>query len=235
MRITLVLFAFLTSFCSLGKEVATFGAIVFPPHTTFDEKTKECVGDSIISTRHILRQYDIEMDVVCASAIRIYKLIESGDADITINVKSTNALKQNVTFIDIPYQSLSLALYSHESIASQRTISGIRGFDYHGQRERLLANGFEFVDLPNSLSALQVFIKRRSSHLISYQGPVEYYLKEFSEKLQEPLMVTPLLSVDTFYAISKKSHLATELKAAFDGYAEKHKINYFRKKPVVFP
>ena len=235
MRITLVLLVLLTSFSSLGEELATFGAIVFPPHTTFDDKTKECVGDSIISTRHILRQYDIEMDVVCASAIRIYKLIESGKVDITINVKSTNALKHNVTFINTPYQSLSLALYSHESIASQRTISAIRGFDYHGQRQRLLANGFEFVDLPNSLSALQVFVKRRSSHLISYQGPAEYYLREFTEKLQEPLMVTPLLSVDTHYAISKKSLYTAKLQAAFNDYAQKHKFDYFREKPVVFP
>ena len=235
MRILFILLTLLTSFFCAGKETVTFGAIVFPPNTVYNARTKECIGDSIRETRRILHQYQFKMDVVCASAIRIYKLIETGEVDITINVKSTHALKQNVTFVDTPYQPLFLVLYTHKNIASQKIVSGIRGFDYHGQRQQMQAQGFEFVDLPNTLSALQVFLKKRSSHLISYRGPVSYYLRNLNTAFDEPVTVTPLFNVNTFYAIGKKSEHVVRLKEVLNDYAIKHNLQYFRKEVGVIP
>ncbi|MFT6990583.1 MAG: hypothetical protein ACJASL_002561, partial [Paraglaciecola sp.] len=53
-----------------------------------------------------------------------------------------------------------------------KTVAAIRGFSYHGFRTKLTTQGYDFFDLPTSISAIQLFLKKRSSHLISYRSPM---------------------------------------------------------------
>lgn len=54
------------------------GVFLIPPDITIDEKTKKCVGREINVTRRILSEYGINLSVVCAPAMRIYRMIEDG-------------------------------------------------------------------------------------------------------------------------------------------------------------
>lgn len=86
----------------------------------------------------------------------------------TINIKSTKALANLVEFSKTPFRKLVLNLYSHSDAKNFSTISAVRGFDYQGYREKYAKEGVEFIDLPSTISAIRVFIKRRSNHLLSY-------------------------------------------------------------------
>ena len=88
----------------------TLGILVFPPHSILDEVSNECVGRSVTITKKILAEYAINIDVVCAPPIRIYRLIENAKVDLTINIKSTKALPKNIVFVDTPFSTLSLDL-----------------------------------------------------------------------------------------------------------------------------
>ena len=156
-------------------------------------------------------------------------MIQSGEVDITINVKSTKALRDHADFVAIPYQRLTLALYQHQPYSSEKIVSGIRGFDYHGERLNMVNLGFKFIDLPNTQSAVQVFVKKRSTHLISYRGPADYYLQQFEQKLTEQIRMTPLLEVDTHYAVGKKSRYSKKIIDALNDYAKRHDLKYFRE------
>lgn len=215
------------NFAVNGRESATLGAILFPPNATVDKVTNECVGQSIELTRTILAFDEIDLEVVCASAIRIYKMLEVGEVDFTINIKSTRALADNVIFSDIPYQMLTLNLYSYNNAQNVKTVAAIRGFDYHGNRQKMTRNGYEFFDLPNSISAIQVFVKQRSGHLISYAGPVNYYQQAQTSWPKEGVEISSILEVDTFYAVAKSSAKSSRLLKTFNNFAAQKKLRYF--------
>lgn len=227
MKKVVVFFLLLFSVSASCRESVTFGAIIFPPNTLLDKETNVCVGEGIDKTRLILSQYDIDMEVICASAIRIYKLIEQGKIDLTINVKSTRALSKSVGFTDTPYQLLKLNLYRHTADPKGKTIAAIRGFDYHGNRQRLEHEGYRFVDLPNSLSAIELFVRGRSSHLISYKGPVDYYTKELSLPLNEDVVEQRILEVPAYYAITSDSAVSDLLSEIFRQVAARQELSYF--------
>jgi polar amino acid transport system substrate-binding protein len=151
---------------------------VFPPDSRLDEVTQKCIGAFIDVTEKIMAEYTIKLDVICAPPIRIYKLLENADIDFTINIESTEALPDDHVFVETPYQTLYLDLYTHNKLTSIKEVAAIRGFGYHGYRNKMLANGYTFFDLPTSISAIQVFLKKRSRHLISYRAPVDYYINE---------------------------------------------------------
>lgn len=162
----------------IANESVTLGTLVFPPHTLIDEQINECVGDFISITKKILSEYDINVDVVCSPSVRVYRLLKNADINFTINVKSTKALPKDIIFVDTPFGTLNLELYAHNSVDSTKSVAAIRGFSYHDYRNKLKLQGYEFIDLPTSISAIQLFLKKRSSHLIFYRSPVDYYIQE---------------------------------------------------------
>lgn len=111
-------------------EQVTIGAILFPPGVMMDENTKKCVGRNIDITRKLLLKYGISLQLVCASPLRIYRMIEDNDADFTINIKSTKALISHVEFSQTPFRKIVLNIYSHSDAKEVSTISAVRGFDY---------------------------------------------------------------------------------------------------------
>lgn len=203
------------------------GAIIFPPSSEIDYKTNQCVGRSIDITRHILEEYYIELDVTCASAIRIYKLIENGDIDLIINVKSTSALSNNVTFIEPAYGVLKVNLYERLTDKPQRVISAIRGFDYIGNRDRYASEGFEFIDLPNSISVARVFEKKRSDYMLTYEKPVRYFIEQGLVTMSDDIKVTPLAEANNYYAVVKSSPKRSLLVKTLEDYAEKNEYKLF--------
>jgi polar amino acid transport system substrate-binding protein len=223
---TLLIGVFLSSSLCAAEQV-TMGVLLFPPDITIDEKTKRCVGRNIDITRKLLLEYGVTMQVVCASPMRIYRMIEDSEVDLTINIKSTKALASHVEFSKVPFRKLVLNMYSHSDAKEFSTISAVRGFDYQGYRENYSKEGFEFIDLPSTISAIQVFIKHRSDYLLSYESPVLNFTNEKKLLIPDTVSVTPLLEIDTFYAISNKSIYLDKLKYIFNDYALKHNAHYF--------
>ncbi len=210
-----------------ASEVVHMGAVIFPPSSEIDKKTNQCVGSSIDVTKHILKQYDIELEVTCASAIRIYKLVENGDIDLTINVKSTSALTDNVIFMQPAYGLLKIGLYERITEKPQKVISVIRGFGYAGFRDIYASNGFEFIDLPNSISVLRVFERHRSDYMLAYERPVKHFVEQGLVTLGDDVKVTPLFETNNYFAIAKKSPKKELLIKVLEDYAKKNNGRMF--------
>lgn len=210
-----------------SKPKVVLGVLLFEPFSAIDPKTNSCVGKVIDITKQILSEYEIDVAVVCANASRIYRMIENAEVDLTINVKTTTALAENAEFIDLPFRKLELNLYTRIAAAQRRTVAAIRGFDYNGYRLTLSHKGYEFIDLPNALSASRLFEKGRAVNLISYSGPVDYFVKNNTLTIDEKILITPLDSTTSHYAISKKSSHIQVLLQAFNDYAKKHNFDYF--------
>ena len=181
-----------------ARESVTLGTLVFPPHARIDELTNKCVGGFVTITKKILADYNLDVDVVCAPPIRIYRLLASADVDFTINIKSTKALPLDIVFVETPFSMLNLEFYTHKNTQAIKTVAAIRGFGYHGFRTKLIEEGYEFFDLPTSTAAIQLFLKKRSSHLISYRSPVESYITDKKLKIKGEMSTLPLIDVPTY-------------------------------------
>ncbi|MEW9797082.1 hypothetical protein [Alteromonas sp. CYL-A6] len=205
----------------------TLGASLFPPSAYIDEGSGKCVGENIEVASKILAHYNIELEVVCALPIRMYRLVERSEVDFTVNVKSTRALKPYVELIEPPLKQLIINLYHHGAQGDFRTISAIRGFDYEGGRQRLTEQHYQFIDLPTAASALELFLKGRSDALISYQSNVLHLQRQTALVLPEGIKVTPLLRVNAYFAVAKGSPHFELLKRVFNDYAEQHQLTYF--------
>ena len=72
-----VFVVFLTLSYAQAKTAITMGVVLFPPDVTIDEKTKECVGSAITTTRELLLEYGFKLHVVCAPAQRIIRLLQN--------------------------------------------------------------------------------------------------------------------------------------------------------------
>lgn len=189
----------------------TFGVIVFPPLSVILPGSKECVGEAIDRTRHIIESSGHQFKFVCAPPARIYKMMELGQVDFTINVKSTKLLKPHTTFVEPLFTLLNLQMYEYEKDAA-KTISGIRGFDYLGFREKLIEEGYTFSDLSTPKDSVAMFFKGRTKALITYQRPISHYLKNYlGDVLPKGIIKKDLLSMGTYYGVSKQSKHHDEL------------------------
>ena len=218
---------------SATEQRVTLGSVLFPPNTQFDEATGECIGENIDVTRAILASYEVQLDVVCALPIRMYRMIQNSEVDFTVNIKTTRALKPYVEFIDPPYDQLVLNLYKYSSSSQTKTISAIRGFDYNGYRQKYMDQNYEFIDLPTAVSAIQVFLKQRSDALISYQSNVVYLQRNNAMVFPKEVIITPLIKVDTHYAIARGSPHFDLLWGVFNDYASKNNLTYFSASSLV--
>ena len=148
----------------VAEQKVTMGLVVFPPYSILEEQTNKCVGRFIEITKKILTDYSIQLGAVCAPPARLFRLLEKAEIDFTINIKSTVALPKNVDFVEPPFSTLQLDLYSHKQNKLDNSVAAIRGYSYHGFRAKLVDQHYKFFDLPNSISAIQLFLKKRSSH-----------------------------------------------------------------------
>lgn len=208
-------------------KTVTFGAALFPPSAYFDKSTGECIGENIDVTKKILVNYNIKLEVVCALPVRMYRLVQNSEVDFTVNVKLTRALKPYVEFVEPPIKPLVINLYRYGTKDEFKTISAIRGFDYNGGRQKFVDQNYEFIDLPTAISALQLFLKRRSDALISYQSNILHLQQQNEMMFPKDVIITPLLKVDAYFAIAKGSEHFDLLNYILKDYAQKHKLQYF--------
>ena len=225
-KIVIFIFIVLSTQVSAKKNV-TLGIPVFPPYSVIDELANQCVGDFISVTKKILADSGFTVDVVCAPPTRIYRALKSAEIDFIINVKSTKSLPKDIVFVDTPFNILSLNLYAHKNAQTIASIAAIDGFSYHGFRTKYTEQGYEFLNMPTSISAIQLFLKGQSSHLISYRSPFEYHIQDKKIELKDEVSILPLLDVPTFYGISAQSPHLEKLKTILEEYASMHQLSLF--------
>ena len=212
---------------SAEQQSVILGASLFPPSAYIDKSTGECVGENIDVATRVLSQYNIKLEVVCALPIRMYRMVENAEVDFTVNVKLTRALEPHVEFIEPPLKQLVINLYRFGENTDYKTISAIRGFDYNGTRRKLVDQKYRFVDLPTAESALQLFLKRRSDALISYQSNVIHIKQQNGIVFPDTITAMPLLKVNAYFGVAKGSAKFDLIKRVFTEYAEKHGLEYF--------
>lgn len=231
MRILLFALLMLTTFAGAADMEIRFGVHHFPPYIVLDS-TGNCDGQAVELTRTILQKDGVKVTLVCATAARLYKMLQSGEVDLTINIKHTKALPDDVSFVEPPYAQLTLVLLTHGAAVAREahpTIAAIRGFDYHGQRALLSEQGYRFIDLPDSISAVELFVKGRSSALLTYDGPFNYYLQQqglpFARHYQRQVLET----IDTHYVISGQSQHQDYIRQTIQHYASANKLSYLSR------
>ena len=223
--------SFLFLLCSpsalAGTEVK-LGLLLFPPDVMLDHETNECVGKNVTITRELLAGYDINVQVICSSHLRIYPMIVNGEVDLTINIKSTETLARHVGFTDVPFGNITLNLYTHIKPTQAKSISAVMGYDYQGYRLKYSQQGFNFIDLPSTISALQVFLKEKTDYLLSYDHPIENYMSQKKLSWNNRVTITTLQKIDTYYAVVSRSPHYDKLMQAFNDFAVKNQVEYLK-------
>ncbi|MGS2720793.1 hypothetical protein [Paraglaciecola aestuariivivens] len=223
----LVLLTIFFSHFGLAKDSVVMGVLIFPPFVMLDEKTSECKGDVIDRTREILADYIKTLEILCAPPSRMYSLMDNHKIDFTIHTKHTPSLPSDTLYVDTPFGEYSISLYSHNAAKSKNDIAAIKGFTYLGFRDKLKQQGYEFFDMPNTISAIQLFIKKKSSHLIAYDSAVEFYTGEKELDLSKDISKKVITKIVSHFAISAQSPLKSDLEAWFNDYAKKHQLSHF--------
>jgi polar amino acid transport system substrate-binding protein len=191
-------------FAQIINNKITVGLSVLPP---FSEmlSDNQCGGTYVDAVKQLIYESSpFDVSVVCAPPIRIYRMIEAGNVDLTINVKTTKRLIQHVTFHPMLFSNLSLVLYTHEN-RPEKSIAAIRGFDYHGFRQKFTEEDYQFVDVPNGMDAVEIFLRERSASLLLYEGTFEWYLSKNNEVLIKNIIKSDLQLVPTYFAVSNRS------------------------------
>lgn len=213
----------LLSFGSFATTV-TIGVHQFPPYTFVDGD--HCGGPAIEQTKRILADYNIELATVCLTPARMYKMLQSGEIDLSINVRSTKALAEQ-DFAEPYFTMLHLILVDGDPRwlnRNQKLVAAIRGFDYHGQRQQLTARGFSFYDAANADDAVEMFFKGRTSHLITYEAPFRALMQR--DQITTEYVMHRIADVPTFYVLSSQSMHRDLLKSVFAHYALQHRCQH---------
>ncbi|MBT0586730.1 substrate-binding periplasmic protein [Alteromonas oceanisediminis] len=207
----------------------TLGVLEFPPFSYTDEATGDCTGSAIELTREILASYSLSVEAICAPALRVYSMLESSEIDFTINIKSTPYIQNKVRFSQIPFGLLHIMLVSHERRGFENMVSAIRGFGYHGVRQKMLERGFVFQDTPGSIDAIKMFLRGRTRHLLTYEGPFNYHLARQTDADMRNFTIDPLLTVPTYFAVSQRSPYSDQLIHVFDTHAKLNNLSRFEE------
>lgn len=226
-KLTIILVILNLSFNAHGKQAITYGAISFPPTIVKNLETGECTGPTVSFVQTVFAESNLGLETVCGPPARIFKLIQSGEADFTINIKSTSSLLPYVEFLDPPFTMLQVKFYSHTEYENELFAAAIRGYEYSGMREVLKKEGYSFIDFPDSDSAIQFFLKGRVKNLLSYRAPYDYFLRSYGNRLGDKIAKRTMIAIPTHFAIARNSKNLKEVKAAIKNYARAHKVSVF--------
>lgn len=212
---------------TLASSPVTLGAVLFPPDTMLDEQTSECIGSVIDVTKKILAEHGQEVDVICAPPSRIYQLMKEGEVDFTVNVKTTDSLPPQTSFVDTPFRKIEVELYSYINTEFRNDIAAIKDFSYHGYRDNLTQQGYTFFDMPTGISAIQFFIKNQTGNLLAYSSTVDYYINVKNLDIRDKISSQAMIEVNSHYAISNNSPSKQKLLEIFNNYAREHNVITF--------
>lgn len=192
------------------KPSITLGVVEFPPLVIKDPKSSRCHGEAIDASLALLTKLNYKVSVECMPPARLFERVKTGKVDLTINVRGTSALDNNVTFIENPFVDLSIVLMQNNRLSDVKSVSAIRGYDYLGIRQALIKEGFEFFDMATSSEAIHLFDVGRTSHLISYKQPYLFYIESFGSRLTD-VVASERLTVPSYFAVSNYSVYRDEL------------------------
>jgi polar amino acid transport system substrate-binding protein len=200
-------------------KTVTLGIVVFPPLVIKDSETGRCYGEVVEMSSKLLKQFGYNMNIECIPPIRLFERVKQGEIDLTVNVKGTAALDDHATFVHKPVTNLKLMRITNNERLNEKSIAGIRGYDYVGERTRLVDEGYEFVDMPSSVDSIKLFLFDRTASLITYERPFHYFLgeREFNE---ETTSITLKRNIPTFFAVSSKSKYKEDLIERLSFYSE---------------
>ena len=193
-----------------NDNTIVLGVVEFPPLVIKDPVGFGCHGEAVTISRTILELVGYKVEVECPPPARLFERIRKGKVDITVNVKGTKALDNNVTFVEKPFSHLSLVLMTNTGAGGDKTVAAIRGYDYVGLRQELVDSNYTFFDMPNSTDAIQLFQFGRTTHLLTYEAPYLYHIERVPDNVSD-LAVSMRRNIPTFFAISNKSERKTEL------------------------
>lgn len=212
-------------------KILRMGIHNFPPDFVVSADGKSCSGEGYLLARRLFAQAGYKLKAVCTTPARMYLLLDQGEVDFSINIKTTAAISKKHRFIEPAYMPMQLMLYSHSlsSTAPQdQTVAAIRSFDYLGQRQQLLQQGYQLVDMPDSISAVQLFLHQRTQHLISYQGPFVAYTAGQSTDVVVDLKQKKLAEIDAYFVVSAASADHQRIIEVLQQYAKAHSCSYLK-------
>lgn len=229
--------SWLVASCWLGASVhaaeVRMGIHNFPPDFTASADGSQCGGEGFDKLSEILAKADLHVVPTCVTPARMYLLLEQGQIDFSINIKSTHAL-QSVTpplFAEPAYLELQLVLYSQTTQPLEpHTVAAIRGFDYQGERQRLRHMGFQFIDMPDAISAIEMFTKQRTNYLLTYEGPFKNYLQQHSS-LAVTWQRKAMQAIPAYVVISAKSAYQQQIADALAQYARENGCRLLKSCP----
>ena len=215
--------------CCLAKVSQTFaenvvyGADVFPPHVLFDKTTNKCVGKNIDDTVKIVEQAGHNVSVLCAPAVRLVRLLIEGKIDFIVKLKGAGEVENHVKYSDIPSLYMDINLYQHlDTQNTEDLVAAVRGFAYEGQRNILIEQNYRFFDLPDSITVIDFFLKKRSQYMLSYGDSLDYFLQKNEIILPDSIVSQTLKSSPAFYAVSNQSDKQQVLLKVINDYAKTH-------------
>lgn len=209
------------------KKNVVLGVVVFPPLTIIDPVSGQCTGPGISITEKIMREANLPLESFCVPAARLYKMVSEGIIDLTINVKSTQALQGHMHFLDTPFSMLKLVVLRNPGIERGFSIAGIRGFDYHGKRQTLNQSGYTFVDVPSAVDAINLFLHQRTGFLITYLGPYQSFIASSQHPIPDKVESISVDEIPTYYGVYVKSSRRTEIETAINDYINRYEVKKF--------
>lgn len=198
-----------------SEKVIIQARTIFPPLIGLDPKTQRCLGKSVTKVEKMLQKAGFVVNTICMPAARVYRSIQQGDADVTVNLKSTPALKGHVSFSSLPFTNLSVNLYTLNSGLTDKHISSVRGFGYGGKRELFTKDGYRFIDFADTEASIRFFFAGRVRHLMAYDAPFKHYANALKTSSDFSYQSKTIYAADSFLAVSKKSRFHDELLAYF--------------------
>ncbi|WP_337881266.1 transporter substrate-binding domain-containing protein [Rheinheimera sp.] len=234
------LFIVLSTSIGLAAESANktgkvrLGIHNFPPGFVMSGDGKTCSGRAVDILDRILNPVGLQIVPQCGTPARIYRQLDSGDLDIGISTITNPLVNHSHLFLTPPYTQLVLMLYSHPESATgaaTNSVVAIRGFEYQGQRLKLIQQGFEFIEMPDAVSAINFFLHQRAQHLISYQEPFLHYLQQHDAAPQSQIRQQHLMTVDAQLVVSARSAYKERIIQAVAQYAARHQCHYLTACP----
>ena len=214
------------------KQRVVLGVVEFPPLVMKDPTTMKCHGEIIDTIDALLIKLNYEVRVECAPPARLFERVRKGVVDLTINVKGTRALDDNVIFLDKPVVFLSTLLVSNKKRLNEKSVAAVRGYDFLGLRKELLDEGYTFFDMANASKAIQLFEMHRTAHLLTYEAPYMFYVAINGSTVSE-LLVSQRRNIPSFLAVSKTSNqkdsLITNLEQAMIDISSYSIIDFYKK------
>ena len=215
------------------ERKVVLGVVEFPPLVIKNTDGVGCHGLAVETSIRVLEYLGYSVSVECPPPARLFERIRKGQVDITVNVRGTTALDNNVTFVKKPFSFLSLMLMTNPKLEQQKTVAAIRGYDYVGLRQELESEGYIFIDMANSTDAIQMFQFGRTTHLATYEGPYNYHVQHSPNPIQD-VAISIRKDIPTFFSISNSSRikepLLKEINTMLNTAKEKTVIDFIESK-----